>query len=101
MGSHTFYMSQMDNRQLSMLPNMVFVGFSVALIVGLPFISLAHGQLNECTIFEGKILVVLRANNDCLGYADAKMATNGWSIILINNQSIYMEKHDNGSQLSK
>jgi hypothetical protein len=79
---------------------LVFVSFISVMIVGVFYLSEAHGQLNKCTIFDGKILAVVRANNDCLGYADAKMS-EGWTIIVVNNESIYMEKHDNSSQTFK
>jgi uncharacterized protein (UPF0179 family) len=84
-----------------MLPLLVFTGFTIAIIGGFFYLPVVQGQLNECTIFEGKILVVVRAKIDCLGYADAKMASNGWTIILISNGSIYMDKQVNNSQSFK
>lgn len=84
-----------------MITTTVLTGFAIAMIVGFFYTHVAHGQLNECTIFDGRILVVVRANNNCLGYADAKMAGEGWTILEISNESIYMEKHDNNSQLIK
>jgi hypothetical protein len=76
----------------------VIAGTFIVVIVGFFSIPVANGQMNECIVFDGKKLVVVRANNDCLGYADAKMADEGWTLIVINNESIYMEKNGNNSQ---
>lgn len=81
--------------------HIVFVVLIITIIVGFFYLPVAHAQLNECTTFDGKVLVVIRSTNDCLGYADARMASEGWTIILINNESIYMEKHNGYSQLPK
>jgi len=64
----------------------------IASITGASHLQLVFAQLNECTIFDGRIFVVVRASNDCLGYADAKMADEGWTIIGFTNTTLFMEK---------
>jgi uncharacterized protein (UPF0179 family) len=81
-----------------MMYKIVFISFTIVIVLGFFYLPGVHGQLNPCTIFDGNVLAVVRANNDCLGYADAKMA-EGWTIVVVSNESIYMEKHGNSSQL--
>jgi hypothetical protein len=80
-----------------MMRKLIITSFSIGVIVGIFCIQVTYGQLNQCTLFEGRALVVVRVDNDCLGFADAKMTDGGWTIIGINNVSIYMEKHGNQS----
>jgi len=80
---------------------LVVASLALVVIIAFYFIPVASGQLNECVVYDGKKLAIVRANNDCLGYADAKMADEGWTLIVISNGSIFMEKNGNNSQLFK
>ena len=78
--------------------NIVLTAFALSTIVGSFLGHEVQGQLTGCTLFDGKVVVLIRADDDCIGYADAKLAEGGLRIIAISNGTIYLEKVANESR---
>ena len=75
-----------------MIRNVLLTAFALSAIVGFFYGHEVQGQVTGCTLFDGKVLVAIRADNECIGYADAKIAEGGLRIIAISNGTMYLEK---------
>ena len=72
--------------------NILLTAFALSVIVGSFYGQQVQGQLTGCTLFDGKVVILIRADDDCIGYADAKLTEGGLKIIAISNGTIYLEK---------
>ena len=72
--------------------NILLTAFAIAAIVGSFHGQEVQGQQTGCTLFDGKVVIIIRVNDECIGYADARLAEGGLRIISVSNGTMYLEK---------